>query len=187
LRRETILSIEKDMSKPRASTMEKIIRVFEDGGVAFNGERGIELRDDTVRLLEGNDAYLKLLDDIFLTLKNGGEALFSFVCNRLSPPSVIEKQVFLRRNNIKFRCLIEEADTYCLYPLNEYRTIPSAYFHNNTQGVYGDKVGAIVTDRRKAAIIVHNRVFAKIQRSMFEMLWNTGAQPVQTVAERTYD
>jgi len=187
LRRETILSIENNLSHPRSSTVDKIIRVFSDNGVAFNGERGVELRDDTVRLLEGNESFLGLLDDIFLTLKNGDEALFSFVCNRLSSASVVEKQLLLRQKGVKFRFLIEEGDTYCHYPLDEYRSIPSARFHNNTQVIYGDKVAAMVTDRRKTAIIIHNRIFAKTQRSIFEMLWDAGGKPGRTTAEKIYD
>lgn len=186
LRRETILAIEKDQAQPRSSSTDKIVRVFSDSGIIFNGERGVELRDDTVRVLEGEDVYLNLLDDVLLTLKNGGEALFAFICNRLSPAAVVEKQVVLRQRGIKFRALIEDGDTYCYYPLDEYRTIPKARFHNNTMVIYGEKVAAIVTDRRKSAIIIHNRIFSNSHRSMFEMMWEVGGKPQKTTAEKNY-
>src|SRR5262249_19146405 len=86
---------------------------------------GVCHRDNSLRIITESEPYLKVLEDVFTTLKDtGGEVFFAFVRNELSSPAVIESDLRLRRLGIRFRSLIEEGDTYCLYPLKEYRCVP---------------------------------------------------------------
>ncbi|MCL2473334.1 MAG: helix-turn-helix domain-containing protein [Alphaproteobacteria bacterium] len=185
--RETVFNIERGTVQARPSTIKKIVKTFYDAGVEFNGNCGVELRDDTIRKIAGNASYLEVLDDVFMTLREtSGEVLFAFVRNKLSTPEVIESQLRLRRLGIKFRSLIEEGDTYCLFPLNEYRTVPKQFFRNNVLVIYGDKV-ALFLNQEKRAIIIRDSGLVETQRKMFEIIWNVGSIPTKTTAAKTYE
>ncbi|MCL2468797.1 MAG: helix-turn-helix domain-containing protein [Alphaproteobacteria bacterium] len=182
----TILKIEREEATARPATMEKIIKAFFENGIEFLDNEGLRRRNDMLRVFEGKTPYLDVLDDVFLTLREtGGEVLFSFVCNKLSPPEVIESQIRLRRLGIKFRSLIEEGDAYCLYPLNEYRAVPKQFFHHNILVIYGDKV-ALFLSKDKRAIIIRDSEFVETQRKMFEIAWNNYTAPTKTTAPKTY-
>ncbi|MCL2469681.1 MAG: helix-turn-helix domain-containing protein [Alphaproteobacteria bacterium] len=173
---------------PKPATEARIVKAFFEEGVEFTDNEGVRRRNDMLRVFDGNASYLEVLEDVFLTLREtGGEVLFSFICNKLSPPEVIESQIRLRRLGIRFRCLIEEGDNYCLYPLNEYRVVPKKFFHNSTQVIYGDKVASMLKQHGKRAIVIRDTTFADTQRKIFEIIWGTYAAPIKTTAPKTYE
>ena len=185
--RETVFNIERGTVQARTGTIEKIIKTFSNAGVEFNGNRGVELRDDTLRKIDSNTSYLDVLEDVYLTMRaSKGEVLFSFIRNKISSPEVIEIDLRLRRLGIKFRSLIEEGDTYCLYPLNEYRVVPKQFFHHSVQIIYGDKVASLL-NKEKHAIIIRDIEFAETQRKIFEIIWNSYVAPTKTTAPKTYE
>jgi len=191
-----IKHIETGRTQPHTSTIEIFEKLFRDHDIEFLPNGGICPRDNTLRVIDEGDTYLQLLDDIFLTLKDtGGEVLFAFVRNELSPPPVIESDLRLRRMGIRFRSLIEEGDTFMLYPAREYRWVPRRFFHNNTQVIYGDKFATMILDLKTgtavkdlAAIIISNPHLAALQRKIFNALWEHGKKPVgKSAAPQTYD
>ena len=185
--REAILKIENGAVTPRAGSKADITKALLREGVEFTENEGVRRRTDILRVIEGEDFYLKVLEDVFFTLKDTkGEVLFSFVRNELSPPEVIKSDLRLRDLGIRFRHLIEEGDTYCLYPLREYRTIPSRFFHNNTQIIYGQKYASMI-DENKKAFIINDFAFTETQRKTFEIFWSTGHMPDKTRVLETYE
>lgn len=182
---DTLRRFENLHTKNLHAETEAALRAALDPLIEFIGDRGVALRDDTLRIINTGDPYLQLLDDAFHTLKDGGEILFAFIRNQLSSPDVIASDLRLRAARIKFRTLIEEGDTYCLYPLREYRCVPSRFFQNNTQIIYGDKVGSMVGGN-KTAIIIRNAEFAATQRGVFELIWGSHKMPATTTAGTTY-
>lgn len=174
--RDTIDAFEHNLRQPRKSSMDAIYSTLNGLGVDFIGHDGVTLRDNTLRVINSGDPYMQLLDDVLLTLQAGDEVLFAFVRNALSPPEVIAKDMLMRQQGIKFRSLIEEGDNYCLYPLKEYRCVPKEYFQNNTQVIYGDKVGSMIGGN-KIALIINNKNFAETQRKIFDLIWSTHKMP----------
>ena len=182
---DTITKIESGKVQPREGTIADIAQALFSLGVEFseNGVRDVS----PLQVFEGKDSYLSILEDIFLTLKDtGGEVLFSFVRNKLSPPQVIESDLRLRRLGIRFRSLIEEGDNYYLYPRREYRTVPKKFFHNNVQVIYGDKYACRMNETAKA-FIVHDAALAAVQRNTFEFFWEHGRAPEETTAPETHE
>jgi hypothetical protein len=126
---------------------------------------------------------LHVLDDIYYTLKETkGEALFSCVKDAISDDVTLQKELFLRRAGIKFRSLVEEDDTYLLYPLDEYRYIPKRYFVNNTQIVYDNKIAILINGNEKA-LVLENEIYAEVQRNLFNLIWSGHKQPKTTTTE----
>ena len=190
----TIKNIEDSAVQPHAETMDSIERVFRTNNIEFLSNGGICPRDDTVRVITDNEPYLRILEDVFDTLKdeNKPEALFCFVRNELCPSAVIASEVRLRRIGVRFRSLIEEGDSYRLYPAKEYRYLPHRFFHNNAQVIYGDKFATMILDpetgKDKAAIIVANSHIAAVQRKLFNALWESSSKPVgKSTARETYE
>ncbi len=186
LTREGLTKIERGLSQPHRASLEAITQAFDQAGIAFTDGDGVRLRDDAFRLIEGPDPYLALLDDVYMTLKGSGEALFFYVDNEKSSQVVIDSDLRLRHAGISFRALIDEDKPYCLYPLREYRCIPHADFHNNTIVVYADKVGVMI-DGNACCQLIRNISYANTMRSIFERLWKTHQMPSATTAPVTHD
>ena len=187
LTKDAINQIERGVVDPKPSSLTAIRKALENRGIEFIPQSGIRLRDDTFRIIDTGEPYLQLLDDVFMTLHgSGNEALFLFVDNEKSPQAVIDNEVRMRRDGIKFRFIINYEKPYCLFPLREYRGIPPDDFHNNPIIIYADKV-ALVIDTNKAVQITKNASAANAMKHIFECLWRIGKMPVESTAKVTYD
>ena len=97
------------IARPREGTEQKIREALERRGVKFLPDCGVQLDDDLVRVLQGEDSYLRLLDEIYHTMRGrGGDVLFFFVDDRVSSPEVVAANKRLREAGIKCRYLCEE-------------------------------------------------------------------------------
>jgi hypothetical protein len=91
----SIKHFEDEHHQTRTTTIAKITKVMEDAGIEFLPNSGLRLRDDTLTVIEGADALLRLMDDIYYTLKDGaqmgkdGEVLWGFIDETASPPEIL--------------------------------------------------------------------------------------------------
>lgn len=193
LSRESIQSIERGDKRPRATTMEKIVRVFNDMGVEFIGDAGVILKDEELVRFTGENAFLKVLDDVVASSRDqtAPEALFACVIDELSPSIVIENYRRLRKEGIRMRSLVKEGDSYLMGRMEEYRTLPKQFFHNNPMVIYGNKVAFMIlnaeTKADKMAIILSNPHTASAMRNLFEFIWQHCPQPEKTTAKIKYE
>jgi DNA-binding XRE family transcriptional regulator len=194
LSKNSICAIEEDDHNSRRSNLNAIQSTFEAAGMVFSQDGGVRQRQGALRVLEAPNAYLQLLDDAYATLRGtGGELLFMYVDNSKSSQAVIESDLRMRHDGIKFRSLISEANQYCLYPLKEYRCIPAHAFHNNVVLIYADKVGTMIDagpmsdPLAKSVHLTKNVSNANMMRCVFERLWETHKMPTKNLAEKTYD
>jgi hypothetical protein len=128
--------------------------------------------DDVIRIFEGEDAYLRMLDDVYYaTYKKGGEVLFFCSSDLFSTKGEHEAEVRIREAGVRFRSIIELGKTDTIWPRNEYRQIPKKYFNHNLQVIYGDQVAQII-DGGKRIIIIHNASFATTARNTFDLIWS---------------
>ncbi len=176
-----------EVDSPRKSTIQAIRQAFEGEGIEFIDQSGVRKRDDTFQIFTGNDPYLQLLDFIFMKLKNSGqEILFSYIDNSKSPPEILDSDIRMRRNGLKFRCLTEEANNYCVFPLEEYRWVPKQYFNNNTQVVFLDYVATMINGNEKC-FIIKNESYAATMRNAFNYIWIMGKMPNHSTAPKVYE
>lgn len=189
---QAIRKIEDDAVQPRQSTMMDIARVFHERGVEFTDNNGVRMRDDTVTMIEGENSFARLLDDVIHSLANrdDAEALFACVIDGKSPPHVIENYRRLRRTGIAMRSLVKEGDTVLYGQLREYRCLPKQFFHNTASVIYGDKVANMIltTDGKDhSALVIHNPHVAAAQRNLFNFIWSVCPMPTLTTADIHYD
>lgn len=171
LSRDAIMKIEAGSVQPREGTIADITGAFAGIGVEFT-ERGVRWSDDVVKILEGEDAYLRMLDDIYYaTHKTGGEVLFFCSDDRSTRKGEYEAEERIRSNGVTFRCLIEEGNDYARWPRKEYRQIPSDYFNHNLQVIYTDKIAQLI-DGGKKILIITNPSLATTSRNIFDLIWS---------------
>jgi|JI10StandDraft_1071094.scaffolds.fasta_scaffold08530_10 transcriptional regulator with XRE-family HTH domain len=188
----TIKLIETAKIHSKPDTLQQIQEAIEVAGIEFLPQKGVRFRDDLLTVLEKDgeqdNIYLRLLDDMYYTLKGThGEILHSFVDNSLSPPEVLAKERLLRADGINFRHLVRHGDTHLIYPLDEYRYLPKGSYLNNPVAVYGDKVAFNVISKTQknetSIIIIRNQQIAEIKRREFQVLWDYGTTPQKTTAK----
>lgn len=165
----TIKQIEDGEVRPHEATEKAIVALLSSHKIELT-ERGVRWRDDTVRVIEGEDAYSRLLDDIHATLIAGGESLFMCADDRNQRQGEVAAEERLRASGVRFRSLIEEGNDVVRWSPNEYRQIPSTYFNYDLQVIYGDKVAQLINGGQKI-LIVHDASFATTARNLFNMVW----------------
>lgn len=182
----TVNNFENGNRDTRTDTKEAIIGVLREAGIDFL-ENGLQFKPSRYEIFDGPDCYLRILDDIYYTLKDTrGEALFYCSDDRLSNEMAVEKELLMRRAGIGMRCIIEEGNTFIRYPTSEYRQIPKRYFNNHLTVIYGSKV-ALLFDINERAFVLENRQYAENQRNQFELIWSLHKQPKTTTIERVHD
>lgn len=154
----SIGALENGQTTPRKTTLEVIQTSFGNAGIEFI-ENGVRYRNDIVTILEGENCYLKLLDDVFLTLRNSKnkELLISFADDKVSPPEVNDSYRHIRKAGIKMRQLVENGNTYLMGELDEYRHVPSDFFVNRVTLIYDTKFAIVLADAKKISIINASR------------------------------
>ena len=171
LSRDAIMKIEAGSVQPREGTIADITKALAAAGVEFT-EKGARWIDDVIRVLEGEDAYLRMLDDVHqVTRKAGGEVLFFCSDDRSTRPGEEEAEERIRSNGVRFRCLIEAGNNFTRWPRKEYRQIPPEYFNHDLQVIYGDKVAQMINGGEKI-LVVRNTSLATTARNVFNLLWS---------------
>jgi DNA-binding XRE family transcriptional regulator len=121
----------------------KIAEVFAKEGIKFNYDGGFKLEKDVVKIYEGEDSYLKILDDIYhVCLNTNKEVLLLGVDDRKSNDKVIEKKKELYKSGIIFKHLIStDCDNYAIGPLEDYRSINiDFFFSKDVVIIYDNKI-----------------------------------------------
>ena len=183
LARETISNIENDLVQAREGSIERILRAFDENGVQFLGDHGVELKNDELVTIKGGNVYVRLLDEVFHTLHatRNPEALFFFVDNSKSPPVVVAAHKRLREFGVKCRYLCQDKPKRLDFSVADYRCVPDKFFHNNAAVVYADRFATMILDPKtgedSSAIIIRNPHIAAAQRNIFDLIWSASHPP----------
>lgn len=182
----SIGNIESGKHNPTPQTQAAIIEAFEDAGIEFI-DGGVRKKPDLITIFEGEDCYLKLLDDVFHTLKGKKDAELLISCSddQKSPASVNDSYRRIRKANIAMRQLIEDGNTYLMGATTEYRFLPKSHFINRVLVIYGKKV-AVMLDNETKVMVLQDEVMAEVQRNIFNLLWETLPQPKETTAHERF-
>ena len=185
--RASIKNIENGLTTPRPETMSIIRETLEKAGVEFTLDSGVRMKNDVLTVIEGKDVYLRLLDNIYHTLKGTKEeALFYCVDDRLSSQEVVEAVIRMRKDGIGTRFLNEDGNDFIHFPLKDYRGIPKEFFNNNVQIIYSDRVATLINGGQKI-FTIKNESFADTQRNIFNFLWNHCKMPLASNAQNVYE
>ncbi len=181
-----ISKIEKGENKGKSTTLDAIQSAFEMAGVVFT-EHGVELKENVISVIDGDNWYLRLLDDVYFSLANTKNPELLLMCadDSKSPPEVNDLYKKIRSNGVQMRQLVEEGNTYLMGPLNEYRYMPKERFNNYVSLIYGDKV-AVCTDANTKALVFKDPLLAKTWKNLFDLMWDVLEQPKKSNANEKF-
>lgn len=164
--------IETGKNKPSGDTLESLYKVLSREGIVFT-EFGVELRDNPIERLEGDHAYLDMLDQIHNLLSGQDEeVLFHCADDRRSSPNVIEKQKQMRDSGIRIRKTIADDNSTITRRLEDYRLIPADYVSSSEVIViYKD---CVVFDLGDALLRIRSEKLTSVWRGQFEYWWKKG-------------
>lgn len=168
-------------------TLFEIKTGLEQLGISFT-RTGVELNEEPIEILEGEDCYLRLLDDVYSTLKGASdkELLIMFASDSASPPEVNNRYQFMRQNGIRMRQIIEEGDHHILGKLEEYRTIPAEYFTNIVTVIYASKVAQVSGTETRLTIQKDEQLSTR-EKKMFSYFWDNGKKPEHSSVKERFN
>lgn len=171
---------------PSLKSQQKIITAFDEAGVEFIDD-GVRKKQDLVRVIEGDDCYLRMLDDVYHTLRNkdNAELLIAFADDRVSPPEVNESYRRIRKSGATMRQLVKEGNTYLLGGLDEYRAIPKGYFLNRVFVIYDQKVAFVLSSEEKITIF-SDPIVSDVMRNVFDILFSVLDKPEGSTADERF-
>jgi transcriptional regulator with XRE-family HTH domain len=189
----TIRKIESGSLSPRDKTMGSIVSALEEANIEFTHPDGVRLKNNSVEIIEGDDCYLRLLDMVYYSLNGKNqELLISYADNSLSPQAVVENQHRLRKAGIRIRFLVEEGNTFLVFPKENYRWLPEKYFHNTVVQIFGNKV-ALSTQKDKVSlmpskiVIIESQTLSETLRNAFNFMWDNCRKPALSTAPQVFE
>ena len=159
-------------------TIKKIFTVLDNAGIEFLEGDGVKRRTSTVFILEGDDANLRLIDDVYHTLKQaGGEVLIAGIKEAGSDNPKLRDHLLkhidrLKAANITERILVEEGDTDFIAPPHWYRWLPKGYFTDQPFQLYGTKLALITWGPPQNIIVIDHDKIAASFRNLFNFAWD---------------
>jgi transcriptional regulator with XRE-family HTH domain len=185
-----ISDIENEKGNPRSATLQAIQSFFENRGIKFTENGGIEPAQNYVTVYEGKNCYLNFLSDAEETLSHlKGEILFSGSNERRSPPEVIDKLRSMRLKGITMKSLVENKDTYLMGLLSEYRWMPEGLFvDGDIKAVYADRVAYLVSwAENPRVIVIQDKTIAEEANRHFNFIWDMSEVPDETTSDILYE
>jgi transcriptional regulator with XRE-family HTH domain len=184
----TIIRMEKDLNSVKYDVQTHVKNAFSSENIDFI-DGGARIHQKIIHIIEGEDCYIKLLDDAFLSLKDTKqEILKSGVDERRSSSAVTQKVKSMRELGIKSRSLIEEGNDYILGPLDEYRWMDKQLYNDSdVKLIYADKVAYFMSwfDNLRV-IIIQDEKISDESRRLFNFIWNLSKQPSKSSVERVF-
>lgn len=175
-----IARIESGINQPNTSTLEKINQAFDDAGIEFIADRGVEKRRSEIRIFRGFDGFSQFRKDIISVSKAG--PIIICVSNvdenqfdKWGAGEVNEyyKNEIIKLEDLKFRILVKEGDKNIKpFRNNTYRWLPDSAFGEISFFIYGDKTAIISfeDDDFNAFVISHPKI-TKFYTKEFNRLW----------------
>jgi len=188
----TIRKIETGQILPHGKTLEKIQRCFEAANIEFTPSSGLRLRGNNLMMIEGNDAFLQLLEDVKQTvLRTSSDILFLYNDGTTDTEEEIEAANAIRILGTRWRFICAEENTHLRYPLEEYRWLPKKYFKRNLQLIYGNKVAMschvdLRSNTTTEIVVVESPSLAASNRNLFNFMWDNCRRPSHTTASKIY-
>lgn len=188
--KEAISRIEGEKVRPHESTIVKILRAFNDAGVEFTPNTGVQLKPQNVEVLEGTPGFARFYDYVYEYLSQYGgtvcvsgvnEKLFikyhgEFADEHVKRMAELVKQ----RNDLTMRILVEEGDTnFVSSAYAQYRWQPKEYFSPASFYVFGDNIALISFSHEPSPLVVFikSASLADAYRHSFNLAWEHAIIP----------
>lgn len=184
-----IARIESGSHRPTVATLEKITKALKKAYIEFIPD-GVRRVADIVRVSEGDDCYIELLDEAQgMLAPQKGEMLFWGADEKRSSPAVVEKTRALRRAGVTMRFLIRDRDDYFMGAASEYRWLDQNLFiDSDVKIIFANMISYFVSWRGGLKIItIKDDHIAAENRRIFDYFWHRAAGPHVSSAQSFYE
>ncbi len=180
-----VARIESGINMPNSSTLDKITSAFDDAGIEFIADRGVERRRSEISIFKGRQGFVDFSWDVYNTVRTcGGEIVVNNVDERKFAEWKGEENkkyhaAMKELGNINFKILIQEGDDFFLASsYAEYRWTPSEKFGNIPFYVYGEKVAIILFESQDVSIfVIDSSLLSNYFRRQLNELWRVSKAP----------
>ena len=190
LSKTAINNFERGLCEVKEDTFSAIRNAFENMNIEFIGHSGVNKREETIRIIHGENSILTVMHDALQTLSAGDELL---VCNTshafeqklLQDFSEELRDVYeqMDRKNIRQRSLAKEGDYLFLPAIESYRWNSRELFSFGRISItYGNKT-AFKLWYDSSVILIESTTCAECERDRFEQLWKQATIPPSPMAK----
>ncbi len=177
-----VARIESGINMPNSSTLDKITSAFDDAGIEFITDRGVEKRRGDVKKYSGSEGFRLFMEDVYhVASTEGGE-----ICLYNARPANWIKWLGVEWNEAHSKRMAELKDkinfkitcqnkTYDFIGKKhaEYRWVPDELWDERAFYAYGDKIGFLDFEENSVEIFVlKQKQFADSFRMLFNVAWN---------------
>ncbi len=184
LSKPAINTLERRLSSPKVSTLEAIQQALEKAGVEFTEGPGVRLRSAVLKthVFEGEDSLMRLVHDIFETLKGTDkELMISGIEERkyrdLGGQRIVKEVEKRLKHGIRTKLLSCEGDPNFLEPIEHYKWVPKEFFSRTPYYVYDNKYAIFLWGPPKKVVLIENAEIAEAFRQQFLALWHVAKTP----------
>jgi len=172
-------SLEKKRHEPKKEFLQAIANYCISRGIKFHTEGGFRVDRDIVQVFEGEDCFLKLIDNILENCKAGDEVLFLGNDDRKSTKKVIAKDNELYQAGIYPKYLVEKGNNFILGPIEDYEQVDkNCFLSNNVVVIYGNKVAFPSVINKEGistkTIVINDEGISSQLKKYFYFLWKIG-------------
>lgn len=164
--------------------LQRLEEFYISKGLEFYATDGVRSKAAGILEFKGYDGFKAFIDDVYDTVKNGGDICVSNVDERqfeywqgAHATDYLTKMEQVQ--GLHFRVLIQEGDDYFTAKYADYRFLPSDYFTGVPTYVYGSKKAEILFDEDTVTVfVIDNARMADAQRATFNLVWEQAREPV---------
>ena len=184
----SIIRMEKDLYSVKDDMRRSVEMAFIQDDVEFI-DSGTRINKKIVTIIEGDDCYLKLLDDVEKALIGTDKYMFlSGADETRSSNEVTQRTREMLKKGILMRFLIRENDTHIMGNIQQYRWMEEQLFiDSDVKVVYANKTAYLVYRADKPQIIlIEDTNIAEENKRMFSFIWKMSKVPSHTTATEFY-
>lgn len=173
----------------RAETLRKITDSFENHGIVFTINGGVDPARPELRTYTGQSGLHHFFDDVYETTKeNGGEIVITGFAESqfdtaLDPEfDKMHMERMVKLSNFSMRCLVEDGDFNFFSSYCQYRWTPRGQFSPVPFYIYGNKIAFIqfnVLVDAPLIVVLQSKAITDSFRIQFEELWRSARIPVK--------
>lgn len=165
---------------------EALVRTLVERDIQFLPNNGVAQYRDTMRRITGPRALNELLDDVYETVKNGGDLCVSGVSETLFDKYHKEEienehadRMTLIKDKLDFRVMLEHGDTNFAYnSYVRYRWMPKGKDSCTPFYMYNNKTAFIkLTGYSPEVFLFDHPSMAAAFKDLFDMAWETCTEP----------
>lgn len=182
-----IARIESGVNQPNTATLDKITQAFDEAGIEFIADRGVERRKLEIRTYSGQRGFLEFYDELYSTLRNFENSVVkvsnvderAFV--KWQGDQLIEHSQRMKNLGIRYQILVQEGDTFIpASDYAEYKWMPKEFFSTVPYYIFGTKMANFLFEEEPTIFVVNNSKIAESYARQFDAIWDLSQAPELT-------